>query len=345
MNNNNNKELTMNKLTKIGASALCGSLAAISAAHAGELTVTGGADLTWMSKSGQETGNPIGIGSDFAFAGSGELDNGWTVALSIAHGGAGAYSNANVTITVPGLGAIRVDQGVSATGIQRLDDMTPSVWEEADGAGQAAGITKIAGVSAGGNIEISAIEAAPAGLGLRLAYAADADSSSTTGDKGVGGASGVQGSGWDATVEITSDLHGVDGLTVYGGISQVDQYQNGNTVNGDSEETVLGVKYAAGSFSFGYQQSDDETGLTAATEYENTSYSVTFNVNDDLSIGYNHIESDKQGDSDTAEADSLQLAYTMGGASIRIAEVNTDNGSYTAGNNNDATVISLGLAF
>jgi len=100
-----------------------------------------------------------------------------------------------------------------------------------------------------------------------------------------------------------------------------------------------------GNFSFGYQQSDDETGVDAAKEYENTSYGVTFNVNDDLSIGYNHIESEKQGDADTAEATSLQLAYTMGGASFRIAEVNTDNGSYTAGNNNDATIISLGLAF
>ena len=39
----------MNKLTKIGASALCGSLAAISSANAGDLTVTGGADLSWIS--------------------------------------------------------------------------------------------------------------------------------------------------------------------------------------------------------------------------------------------------------------------------------------------------------
>jgi outer membrane protein OmpU len=335
----------MNKLTKIGASALCGSLAAISAANAGDLTVTGGADLTYTSLSGQVTGNPIGVGSNFGFAGSGELDNGWNVALSIAHANAGAYSNAAVTITVPGLGAIRVDQGVSATGIQRLDDMTPSVWEEADGAGQSAGITKVAGVSAGGNIELSGIEAAPAGLGLRIAYAADADSGSTTGDKAAGGASGVKGSGYDITVEATSDLHGVDGLTVYGGFSQVDQYQNADAINGDSEETVLGVKYAMGNFSFGYQQSDDQTGVAAATSYDNTSYSVTFNVNDDLSVGYNHIESDKDGTSVNAEAESLQVAYTMGGASIRIAEVKTDNISYSAGNNQDATIISLGLAF
>ena len=39
----------MNKLTKIGLSSLCGSLAAVSAAHAGELTVKGGATATWSS--------------------------------------------------------------------------------------------------------------------------------------------------------------------------------------------------------------------------------------------------------------------------------------------------------
>ena len=36
----------MNKLTKIGASALCGSLAAVSAASAGDMTVTGGVDMS-----------------------------------------------------------------------------------------------------------------------------------------------------------------------------------------------------------------------------------------------------------------------------------------------------------
>jgi len=36
----------MNKLTKIGISALCGSLAGFSAAQAGDLSVSGGANLT-----------------------------------------------------------------------------------------------------------------------------------------------------------------------------------------------------------------------------------------------------------------------------------------------------------
>ena len=55
----------MNKLTKVGCSALCGSLAAISSASAGDLTVTGGVDMTFMSHSKGTTGNPIGVGSNY----------------------------------------------------------------------------------------------------------------------------------------------------------------------------------------------------------------------------------------------------------------------------------------
>ncbi len=73
----------MNKLTKIGASALCGSLAAISAANAGDLTVSGGADMTWVSQEKAVVGQPIGLGSNYTFSGSGELDNGWNVKLNI----------------------------------------------------------------------------------------------------------------------------------------------------------------------------------------------------------------------------------------------------------------------
>jgi len=337
----------MNRLNKIGVSALCGSLAAISAANAGELTATGGANLTWLSEEGAVTGNPIGMASNVTFAGSGELDNGWGVKLSIAGTDGGGYSNTNVTITLPGMGDLRIDQGTSGTGIQRMDDMTPSVWEEADGAGISATINKIAGTSAGPTIEIKPTEVVPAGLDVRVAWSPDSDGGNTN-DKSAGGVSGALASGWDVTAEAGSELTGVDGLTIYAGISEVEQYQNAATVSGDVQETVIGVKYAAGGFSFGYQITDEETGRTTTTGYENTSYSVTFNVNDDLSIGYNHTESDESGASkETAEATSLQASYTMGGATIAISEVSIDNRAYGSGAaaDVDGTVLYLGLAF
>ena len=333
----------MNKLTKIGASALCGSLAAFSAATAGELTVTGGATLTWFQQDATTTGNPIGMASALGFSGSGELDNGWNVALSIALGDGGGYSNTAITITLPGMGDVRVDQGVSGTGIQRLDDITPTVWEEADGAGLGASINKITGVSAGTNIEVTPTDMMPAGLTAHIAVSKDSDSGQAN-DKVASGASGSLGSGWDVTLEATDELTGIAGLTVYGGISQVEQYQNAATHNGDKTETVWGAKYAAGGFTVGYQVTDEDTGLTATTGYDNTSYGITFSVNDDLSIGYAHTESDLAGNTTDAEADSYQISYTMGGATISVAEVDVDNAGYSAGSK-EATVLQLGLAF
>jgi hypothetical protein len=334
----------MNKLNKIGVSALCGSLAAISAANAGDLTVTGGADMTWVSLSKQVTGNPIGIGSNFGFAGSGELDNGWTVDLSIAHTNAGAYSNANVTIGIPGVGDIKIDQGTSGTGIDRYDDIVPTAWEEADGAGLSAGITKVAGGSAGSTIEFTP-EATPDGLAINVAWTPDADGSNAA-DKGGSGDSSIANSGWDVALKATDEMHGVSGLTLYGGYSLVDQDQSKTTVSDDREEWTAAIVYTVGNFSGGYQISEDKQGTTTNNTYDNTYYSLTFNVNDDLSVSYGHVESDKEG-SNTAEADSLQAAYTYGGATFRIAEVDVENQTYSTAANKDldATIISLGLAF
>jgi len=168
-------------------------------------------------------------------------------------------------------------------------------------------------------------------------------------DKVAGGVTGALGSGWDVTLEAGSELTGVDGLTLYAGMSEYNQYQNAASANGDGSERVYGITYASGSFTAGVSKSTEDTGETGTTGYDNTMYSVTFNVNDDLSIGYNHVESDKlssaaHGD---AEANSLQAAYTMGGATISIAEVDIENRAYatTAQADVSGTVVSLGLAF
>jgi len=333
----------MNKLGKVGVSALCGSLAGISAANAGDLTVTGSAALTWFQQDGAVTGNPIGMASALGFAGSGELDNGWNVAISIALGDGGGYSNTYITITLPGLGDVRVDQGVSGTGIQRLDDITPTVWEEADGAGLGGSINKITGTSAGTTIEVTPTDMMPAGLTAHVAYSLDSDSGQAN-DKVASGDSGTLGSGWDITLEATDEVTGITGLTLYGGVSQVDQYVNSATINGDKEETVLGAKYAAGGFTVGYQITDEDTGVTATSSYDNTAYGITFSVNDDLSIGYAHTDSDGTGKTVDVEADSYQIAYTMGGATFSVAEVDVDGAGYSAGSK-EATVVSLALAF
>ena len=97
------------------------------------------------------------------------------------------------------------------------------------------------------------------------------------------------------------------GSSDFAGISQTDQDQTSTTYNGDVEEKTMYIKYAAAGFTLGYQWSEEDMG-TAASEmqYDNTGYGITFQVNDDLSIGYNHYESEQTNSTNvTAEALSL----------------------------------------
>ena len=338
----------MNKLTKIGVSALCGSLAAISSANAGDLTVTGGVDMSWISKQKDTTGNPIGMGSNLTFAGSGELDNGWSVALSVAHLNGNGYSNTNVTVGVPGLGDFRISQGVSGSGIDRMDDMTPNVWEEAYGTGLGHTIDTVSGSSGGSNIELTP-SGTPDGLTARLSFSPDVGGSGAADKSGSGVDTGVLGAGWDVTLEATSAITGMEGLTLYGGVASVEVDQALAAFSGDKDEKTLGATYAVGGFTLGYQWSEEENGrATTTTKYTNDGYGVTFAINDDLSIGYNHYESEQSGTSSiTEEASSIQIAYTMGGASIRLAEATGENIGYStdAINDKDATTLSVSLAF
>ncbi len=337
----------MNKLSKIGASALCGSLAAISAANAGDLSVTGGVDMSWINKSDQVTGNPIGMGSNLTFSGSGELDNGWSVALSVAHDNANAYSNTNVTVGIPALGDLRIDQGVSGTGIDRIDDVTPNVWEEAYGTGLSSGLVTPAGGSAGTGIEWTP-NMTPDGATVRLHYSPNAGGSNAGDKAGSGVQTSSAMSSIDATLNLTSDITGVDGLTIDLGMSNVEQNTSVSTISDDKEERTIAVKYAMGSWTAGYQWAEVDLGTSSgAQKYTNDGYGITFNVNDDLSIGFNHFESEQDNTTDVeTTAESIQIAYTMGGASVRLADAKVDNPNYsTTAADLEAMTLSVSLAF
>jgi predicted porin len=125
--------------------------------------------------------------------------------------------------------------------------------------------------------------------------------------------------------------------------------QNSSTYDDDIDEWTAGIKYAVGSFTLGYQYSEEENGrATTTTGYDNTGYGIVFAINDDLSISYNNYESEIQTTTNvTAEASSIQLAYSAGGLSIRVAEQTIDNKNYStaASQQRDATTLSVALAF
>jgi hypothetical protein len=351
----------MNKLTKVGCSALCGSLAAISAANAGDVTVTGGADMTWASLGGLTTGNPVGMGSNFTLNGAGELDNGWTFDLDIATANAGAYSATTIGIGMGSLGSLSLDQGSSANGIAAFDDKMPTAWEEVWGAGLTTGMRAIVkGVGTSQNIQYTSPKFA-GNTFFTVAVAPDVGTTDT-GDKGTGGVvTAGKGRGVDVVVNMNPSMGTeiLSGLNMFVGGHQTFVENSNTTLESDIYEAVAGITYDLGPVSLGMQVSGEYTGeenTAVYNGYKNTAFGISFNINDDLSVSYGTMESQKasyngsKAQSGTpgtqlVKADSFQAAYTMGGASIRVADVNVDNQTFADGANYSATIVSMGLAF
>ena len=348
----------MNKLTKVGCSALCGSLAAISAANAGDLTVTGGADMTWVSKAAQTTGNPIGIGSNMTFNGGGELENGWTFDMDIALANGGAYSSTVINLDMGGLGKLNFNSGDSGNGIQAYDDKMPTAWEEPWGAGLSTGIRTVDGVGSSMNVQYTT----PKILGVTAIVAMAHDVGTTdTADKATAQTDSAVLKGYDGIININPSLGTeiLSGLNLYVGAHYTDNADNA-AVEENLYEAVGGVTYDLGPISLGAMWAGEYTGQNDATAqynfYKAHGFGIAFNINDNLSVSYGEHQNYKAGYTvDVAQdgapgdrrvlVDSVQVAYTMGGASIRVADINADNVDFSAGNNQTATVVSMGLAF
>ena len=347
----------MNKLTKVGCSALCGSLAAISAANAGDLSVTGSAHLTYTSIATGTTGNPYGMASAVTFKGSGELDNGWTFNLAIADGDGGAYSATTIDMAMGGLGTIEFDHGNSGNGIAAYDNVLPTAWEEAHGAGLSGGVKTVMGVGNANNVQYTLPTFG--GITMAITHAHEVGVTDTN-DKVASGASGANtGSGTDLTIKINPSMGTeiLSGLNLYMGGSAINVSDNANA-DEDKYEAVGAITYALGPVEIGQMWSGmydgDETNHDYHS-YKNHGYGIAFNVNDDFSVSFGKYQSRKVGYKSSRSqtgpttrrvvVESFQAAYTMGGASIRIADVKADNSGFTEDRNETATIVSLGLAF
>ena len=349
----------MNKLTKVGLSALCGSLAAVSSANAGEMTVTGGVDMSWMSKEDATTGNPIGMGSNLTYKGSGELDNGWTFGVTVAMLNGNAYSSTAVNIDMLGLGKLNINQGDSGNGLDALDDKMPTAWEEAWGMGLGTGIQLVNGVGPESNIQYTF----PSAYNITAVVAVAPDmGSADVNDKGSSGVStGATGAGYDITVNVNPSFgtEVLSGLNLFTGAHLTEVHQS--PTQQDAFEGTFGASFSLGPVSIGGAYAAISTGNTQTTSaadwYKNSMYGISFNINDDLSVSYAE-HSSRQGlvnESTTAgstannslEVSSMQVAYTMGGASVRVAKSDVTNANYSTAKVDDksATVVSVSLAF
>ena len=119
----------MNKLKKIGLTALGTSLVA-SSAIAADASLTGNVGYTWSSEEvGTSTTDGIGYEADFNMVVSGEMDNGWTATGSLLLTESAGLSSSWTSLTMGSMGTVIVGTGYGGVG-QAFDDVTPKAYEE-----------------------------------------------------------------------------------------------------------------------------------------------------------------------------------------------------------------------
>ena len=208
----------MDKLKKIGLTAL-GTVLVSSAAHAGEMSVTGSAGLTFVGGDNTDTGNGWSQSDTLTFSGSADLDNGMTVSVSTAIDG-GIMDANSLTIDTGGMGTIKF-AGTDGSGpVGAWDDVTPTANEEAY-VGVAGTPTGPDGGTAGDNNWTYTNSEMMDGVTVMLHF----QPSHTTGDV-------------KSTTEYGIKYTGIEGLDV--GFAAGDNESTSNVV----ENTVMYAKYA-----------------------------------------------------------------------------------------------------
>ena len=325
-------------IKKIGLTALAGSMVALSAA-AGELTVTGSANMTYSSYAGNQDVSDIksGIGMENSVwaTGSTELDNGFVVSLTQ---GINASDSTYISVDMGDLGTLEYVQDDSSAGLEKLDDMTPSAYEEVsdglDGTATTGTYTIAKYTQESGFGYTNTVGGATVYVGYT-----DGQSGAATGDGGVDKASAT------STSTNSSSSIGVvypvadTGLTVFGGVGSMGQ-ADGKEI--DSE--IIGAKYAFGPVSVGYQVNTNDDSDAAVKDLETTIASIAFNINENMAISYGIMDTDN-GSATDQEHTGISASYTMGALSLKAYKNEVDNSGHVAGATSEKTEISLAIAF
>ena len=163
----------MIKLKKIGISALAGTLATLSAAQAGGVSVSGNWELSYTAlDKGTETGARLGMNKNISFGAGGDFTSGggvtWatTVAMNDAMSG---LSSASMSLNFGGIMDLVYDSGTGGWGANSVDNIVPTAWEEID-AGISTGITDVGRVSGSKGVYNITMKVPGAGTALSLSY-------------------------------------------------------------------------------------------------------------------------------------------------------------------------------
>ena len=320
----------MNKLTKIGLSALAGSLVAFSA-NAGTLSAAGSASLTFSNadtKSSTDEGNQWTMGDSITMTGSGDMDNGMSISVSFEidnddTGGGNVYDSHSMTLDTNGMGTITFAGHGGSSAMSALDDVTPNAYEESwDIVTGADTNTRVNG-SSGDNMFLYT---SPEVEGATIKFGYLPSSNSVT----------------DVTYTDFSVAYSpaaVEGLTVGYGMGETEEV-TGTAI----DDTAMYVKYTYGSVTIGYQENESD-GTASSSDIDFTALGVSYAVTDDFTIAYSTSESKKGDDADKQEASGISASYTSGGITVAGAMNDVDNVNFVSTNDTDGYEFNIAFAF
>lgn len=312
-------------IKKIGLTALAGSMVALSAV-AGELSVSGGMNITHSSVSGSvdagQSASGIGVENAVFASGSTELDNGYVVSLTQ---GINNSTSTYLSVDMGDLGSLSYVQTDAGGGLEALDDMTPSAYEEVN--------TSVAGaVSEFGVTSGFAYSNTFGGATVGLTYS-DGGSTAAVGDGGIDTGVSTNSS---TSIGVTYPVADT-GLKLFGGVGTM-----GQADGVDHDVEIMGAKYAMGPVSVGYQVNTTEEAATA--DIETTIAGIAFNINENMAISYGIMDTDN-GSATDQEHDGFSVSYTMGALALKAFNNKVDNSGHSAGATSEATEFSLSVAF
>ena len=328
----------MNNLKKIGLTALAGCLA-VTSVQATELTASGSASIGFGGADKGTSANGFYMNDEVTFSGSGEMDNGWNVTLSMqldsSETGTGNMDNRSITIDMGDAGKVSFGGHGLDSVVGGVDDVMPTAygetWDIISNTVDNGGVTSTASTlfgaigSAGGNNMMrydntTAVE----GLKISASYVP-----SGTGEV-------------ESSVDYGLEYTGYDGLTVGYALGE----NNAGASATHTDNDTMYIKYAYGPVTVGYQKSEIDAATTAATD-EWDAYGITYAVSDSISVGYAESTYDAGDKTTDQENSNLSVSYTQGGMTLAagFAEEKNRGGLTTAVNDVKGYDISLAFAF
>ena len=308
-------------IKKIGVSALAGSLVAMSV-NAAEMTVTGGASITFADYGADITNNAWSSGDGLTFAASGELDNGLTVSSSYTLD-RGVLDDYSVSIATEGMGTITFHGLDGSSALGAVDDVMPTAYEE-----PWFGVTSPSKVDGKAYDDMfQYVSPTVAGATVTLTYN---QADTTNSDDSL------------TSMAIALSPEAIDGLT----IGYATQDDDSGAATAHVSDTTMYVKYVYGAATLGYQMSDADS-ATDSSDGESVGYGISYAVSDELSISYGAHTYETPNDSTDKdqEASAISASYTSGGMTISAAAGSVDNVGGTDATDRDTYEISMSFAF